>query len=116
MKRILAFFFATEAGGEPVREWLKALSREDRRLIGHDIMAVEFGWPIGMLTCRPMGGGLHEVRTNLANNRISRVFFYIDRFGRMVLLHGMIKKTNVTRPADLQQARTNKSIHERGTR
>jgi phage-related protein len=116
MKKIAAYFFATEAGGEPVREWLRKLSREDRRVIGEDIMTVEFGWPIGMPTCRPMGGGLHEVRTNLANNRISRVFFYVDRVGRMVLLHGVIKKTGAARPADLQQARANKSTHERRSR
>ena len=34
--------FRTEAGGEPVREWLKGLpAREDRRRIGYDIETVE---------------------------------------------------------------------------
>ncbi len=27
-------FYKTEAGNEPVREWLKSLPREDRRAIG----------------------------------------------------------------------------------
>jgi hypothetical protein len=58
-KRIPAIFFRTEAGGEPVREWLKSLSREDRKQIGTDIMTVEFGWPIGMLVCRSLGHGLY---------------------------------------------------------
>ncbi len=35
-KRISAFFYRTEAGREPVRDWLKELSKEDRRLIGGD--------------------------------------------------------------------------------
>jgi len=113
MKKLVAYFFRTDAGGEPVREWLKALDRDDRRLVGQDIMTVEFGWPIGMPTCRPMGGGLHEVRTVLEGNRISRVFFYVDRLERMILLHGVIKKTAATRPADLEQARLNKAKHER---
>ena len=116
MKKVTAFFFATEAGGEPVRDWLRSLSREDRRAIGEDIMTVEFGWPIGMPLCRPMGKGLHEIRTNLVSNRISRVFFYVDGQSRMILLHGVIKKTGVTRPADLEQARTNKNAHERRSR
>lgn len=30
-------FFKTETGREPVREWLKSLSREQRRIIGEDI-------------------------------------------------------------------------------
>ena len=48
LKRIQAFFCATESGHEPVREWLMALDREDRREIGRSLMSLEFGWPIGM--------------------------------------------------------------------
>ncbi|MGH7000898.1 MAG: type II toxin-antitoxin system RelE/ParE family toxin [Stellaceae bacterium] len=66
-----------------------------------------------MPTCRPMGDGLHEVRTGLADNRIARVFFYIDRLGRMVLLHGIIKRTRKTPEDDLALARANKRKHER---
>jgi Phage derived protein Gp49-like (DUF891) len=78
LKRIPAVFFRTESGAEPVRKWLRAMEPEDRRLIGEDIRTVEFGWPIGMPTCRPMGDGLHEIRTHLPYNRIARVFFYVD--------------------------------------
>ena len=45
-KRVPAVFYRTEAGGEPVREWLKALSPDDRKRIGEDIKTVEFGWPV----------------------------------------------------------------------
>jgi len=113
-KRIPAIFFRTEAGGEPVRDWLKGLSREDRKLIGTDIMTVEFGWPIGMPVCRSLGRGLNEVRSNVSGNQISRVLFYVDKRGRMVLLHGFIKKTQKTPDEDLKLAASNKSKHERG--
>jgi len=33
-----AFFFQTEAGREPVREWLKNLPSGERKIIGEDIM------------------------------------------------------------------------------
>jgi hypothetical protein len=33
-KRVPAIFYRTEAGGEPVRDWLKGLSAEDRKRIG----------------------------------------------------------------------------------
>ena len=33
-KRIPAVFYRTEASGEPVREWLKSLNKEDKRAIG----------------------------------------------------------------------------------
>jgi antitoxin HicB len=48
------------------------LPAEDRRRIGEDIKTVEFGWPLGMPTCRPLGEGLHEVRTDLTGNRTAR--------------------------------------------
>jgi hypothetical protein len=41
-------FFRTTTGREPVREWLKALRRQERRIIGEDIKTVQFGWPLGM--------------------------------------------------------------------
>jgi phage-related protein len=85
---------------------------EDRKRIGADIKTVEFGWPIGMPTCRPLGGGLYEVRTNLSQNRIARVIFYIDLESRMVLLQGFIKKTRKTPDEDLDIARKNKRQHE----
>jgi phage-related protein len=113
-KRVPAVFFRTEAGGEPVREWLKSLSPEDRRRIGEDIKSVEYGWPIGMPVCRPLGKGMYEVRTTVTQGRIARVLFYIDKRGRMVLLHGFIKKTQKTQDEDLALARTNKSKHQRG--
>ena|SRR5258707_5228451 len=112
-KRVPAFFYRTEAGNEPVRTWLKAMAAEDRRLIGQDISTVEFGWPVGMPTCRPMGDGLHEVRTELPGNRISRIFFFVDREQRMVLLHGILKKTRATPAPDVALARQNKRKYEK---
>jgi phage-related protein len=91
---------------------LKSLpSPEDRKRIGEDIKTVEFGWPIGMPTCRPLADGIYEVRTNLRQNRIARVLFYK---GRMVLLHGFIKKTQKTPAEDLELARNNQRKHKRG--
>ena len=113
-KRIPAIFYRTEAGGEPLREWLRGLLPEDKKRIGEDIKTVEFGWPIGMPVCKPLAGGVFEVRTSLAQNRIARVLFYIDKKGRMVLLHGFIKKTRKTPEEDLELARKNKSRHQAG--
>lgn len=114
LKRVPAIFFRTEAGREPLREWIRSLSPDDRRLIGEDIRTIEYGWPLGMPVCRPLGEGLFEIRTNLPGNRIVRVFFYIDRQQRAVLLHGIVKKTQDTPKADLELARQNKKKHERG--
>ncbi len=74
-KKILARFYQTINGNEPVREWLLKLDEEDRKIIGKDIQKVEFGWPIGMPYCRPLGNRLYEVRSDISNQLIARVIF-----------------------------------------
>ena len=103
MKCLPAFFYALPSGREPVRGWLKALDADDRKVIGEDIKDVEFSWPIGMPLCRALGKGLWEVRSDLAGGRIARVIFCVHG-GRMVLLHGFIKKTQKTPKGDLELA------------
>jgi phage-related protein len=95
MKIITAKFFASDSGKEPVREWLQELSKEDKKIIGADIKTVEFGWPIGMPSCRPLGNDLYEVRSHLSSNKIARVVFTLDK-NEMILLHAFIKKTQKT--------------------
>jgi phage-related protein len=104
-KILPAIFYRTAMGAEPVRKWIKTLSREDKRIVGTDIATVEVGWPIGMPTCRPLASrrGLWEVRSSLTQNRIARILFVVYR-GQMVLLHGFIKKTQQTPEEDLDLA------------
>ena len=104
-KILPATFYRTAAGAEPVRKWLKSLSGEDKRIVGTDIATVEFGWPVGMPTCRALASrrGLWEVRSSLTQNRIARVLFFVYQ-GQMVLLHGFIKQTQETPKAGLDLA------------
>jgi phage-related protein len=104
-KRIPAVFYRTGSGAEPVRIWLKGLPAKDRRIIGVDIATVEYGWPVGMPVCSPIASrrGLWEIRSTITGGRIARVLFCI-RDGRMVLLHGFIKKTQKTPSGDLDLA------------
>ena len=77
---------------------------DDRQTLGRDLRLVEMGWPVGLPLCRPLGGGLWEVRSSLPSNRIARVIFCAAE-GYMVLLHGFIKKTQKTPKPDLDLAR-----------
>jgi phage-related protein len=99
VKRLPAAFYALPSGREPVRDWLKGLDRDDRKVVGEDIKDVEFSWPIGMPLCRSLGSGLWEVRSDLPRGRIGRVLFCTSR-GRMVLLHAFVKKTQKTPPGE----------------
>src|SRR5580704_17558768 len=97
-------FWRSTTGREPVREWLNELPREDQRAIGRDIAKVQFGWPVGMPLCRPLNGGLWEVRSSLPSKREARVLFgFYD--GMLIALHSFIKKRQQTPPEDLALAR-----------
>ena len=97
------FFVEAGTGTEPVREWLKSLSREDRRAIGVDVQTVQFSWPIGKPLADHLEGEIWEIRTRL-DNRIARVLFVIEGTS-VVLVHGFIKKTQKTPAAELDVAR-----------
>jgi phage-related protein len=103
VKRLPAAFYQVASGREPVREWLKLLPDEDRKVVGEDIKDVEFSWPIGMPLCRALGKGLWEVRSELKGGRLARVLFCVHD-SRMVLLHAFIKKTQKTPQAELELA------------
>ena len=75
--KIPLIFFRSEAGSEPVREWLKGL-----------------------------------VRTDLPTKRTARVLLCLYR-GRLVALHGFIKKTRTTPDDDLALARKHQKELER---
>jgi len=104
LTEIPVVFYRTAGGTEPVLDWLRSLPREDRHAIGADLATVQFGWPIGMLLCRPLGGGLWEVRSTLPSRRIARLLFFVDE-GRIGVVHGFIKKTQKTPADDLDLAR-----------
>jgi phage-related protein len=103
LTEIPVIFYRTAAGGEPVRDWLRGLPAEDRRIIGTDLATVQVGWPIGMPLCRSLGAGLWELRSTLANNRIARLIFFVGS-GRVGVVHGFIKKTRKTPPSEIALA------------
>lgn len=103
-KKVPVSFYKLETGTEPVREWLRTLTKEERVAIGSAIRTVEYGWPIGMPTCKPLKNGLFEVRVALPTDKIARVIFCFHE-NSMVLLHGFIKKAQKTPKADLDLAR-----------
>ncbi len=78
-------FFQTDAGNQPVRDWLRdEVPAEARKTIGTDLRTVQGTWPIGKPLVDSLGDGLREARST--HDKIEyRVVFIIDR-GTMVLL------------------------------
>ncbi len=95
-------FFKTAAGNEPVREWLKDLPKEDCKVIGTDILTVQYAWPVGKPLVDNLGDGIWEVRSRLGNRIARTLFVVVD--GEIVLLHGFIKKQQRTPQDELDLA------------
>ncbi|MGH9741220.1 MAG: type II toxin-antitoxin system RelE/ParE family toxin [Candidatus Acidiferrum sp.] len=106
-RKVPLIFYRLRPGVEPVREWLKCLPEAERHAIGRDLLRAQWRWPVGMPLCRPLGGGLWEVRTDMPTRRTARVLlcFYEEK---LVALHGFIKKTRTTPDDDLALARKRK--------
>ena len=97
-------FYRSENGNEPVRDWLKKLTRDERKMIGEDIKTAQFGWPLGMPLVRKIDANLWEVRSTLPG-KIARILLTVQD-GTMVLLHGFIKKTQKLPTSDKRLAQT----------
>ncbi|MDX8405321.1 MAG: type II toxin-antitoxin system RelE/ParE family toxin [Mariprofundus sp.] len=97
-------FYKGASGREPVRHWLKEMVREDRKIIGDDVQTVQFRWPLGMPLVRKMDQGLWEVRSRISKGCIARLFFTVDN-REMILLHGIMKKTDKTPQSDIVTAK-----------
>jgi phage-related protein len=87
-----------------MREWLNELSREDKWTVGRGLAKVQYGWPVGLPLCRPLSGGLWEVRASLPSKREARVFFGFHE-GKLVAVHAIIKKSQKTPTEELALAR-----------
>ncbi|HEV7404854.1 MAG TPA: type II toxin-antitoxin system RelE/ParE family toxin [Chthoniobacteraceae bacterium] len=106
-------FFATGSGAEPVREWLKSLPPDERRLIGEDLKTLQYRWPLGMPLVRSLGDGLWEVRSRLPT-RIARTIFAIEG-NAILLLHAFIKKTQKTPSEDKALALQRRNAYRQNT-
>lgn len=107
-------FYLSESGNEPVREWLKGLSREIKQQIGEDIKTAQLGWPLGMPLIRKIEKDLWEVRTRLSGG-IARVFFTVEG-EYMILLHGFIKKSQKTPQHELKTTLARLANYKRGVK
>lgn len=101
-KSIPIFFYRSGNGKEPVREFLQELSVEEKKIVGTDLMVLQWRWPVGEPLVKNLGKSIYEVRSTL-KNRIVRILF-AQVFDKLVLLHAFIKKTQKTDDKDIKLA------------
>ena len=96
-------FYRNSSGKEPVRDWLKSLSKNDKKKIGEDIKTVQYGWPVGMPVVKNVEKGLWEIRSSIKRGE-ARVLVAV-KDNKVILLHGFLKKTQKISAKDLEIAR-----------
>ncbi len=79
--------------------------------MGIDLQRLEYRWPVGMPHSRPLGGGLHELRSNLPRGQTARLLFFVAE-GRLIVVAGFIKKTRTTPHDEITLARVRKRTWE----
>ena len=98
-------FFETEFGNMPVKEWLLSLPKSHRREIGWRIEVLqERGHQLGMPMSKSLKKGLYELRVPYENVAY-RVFYSFVEGNIVLLIHGIIKKSQKTPKKDIDLAR-----------
>jgi phage-related protein len=103
-KPLMVIFYQSEQGNQPVKDFLKERSKEDKKAIGADIFKVQMGFPMGEPLGKPIKNTncLWEVRSTIPDG-ICRVFFTVAD-SKMVLIHAFTKKTQKLPSDELKTA------------
>jgi hypothetical protein len=72
LAKLAVRFFRTEQGNEPVREWLKELPAADRKAIGDEVRAVQYGWPVEMPLVRKLQADLETAVSRMKQLRAAQ--------------------------------------------
>lgn len=106
-------FYRTDGGNEPVRDWLRNLDGDDKKIIGRDILVVQMTFPNSPSILKPLGDSLWEIKSELGSKRISRIIITTHN-NQIVILHGFIKKTQKIPKRALDLAKKRKSVFKKG--
>jgi len=95
-------FFENTSGKQPVRDFIKKLSKEDQKEVGADIRVVQDNFPIGLPLVRKLKPEIWEIRSFIKDG-INRVFFtFFNK--KIILLHAIVKKTQKTPMKEIEVA------------
>jgi phage-related protein len=95
-------FYRAAGGAEPVREYLRGLPLDERRLVGAAIRALQsFGLSAPGLVTRQLDGKLWEIKTS-----DQRVFYCVSTGPVVWLLHAYRKATQKAPRREVELAKT----------
>lgn len=106
-------FYRTEGGNDVVLDVLRSLPADDKKAVGEDLMTLQYGYPMGMPLCRPVGK-LWELRSSLPSKRELRLLWFFDKASKaIVILHAFIKKVQKTPRKDIDLGEARKGEFEK---
>ena len=104
--------YKTEGGNEVIRDFLRGLPADDRKTVGEDLKTLQYGYPIGMPLCRPVGK-LWELHSSLPSKRELRLLWFFHKATQtIIVVHAFIKKTQKTPQKDINLGEARKGEYE----
>jgi phage-related protein len=97
-------FFATAGGKEVVADFLDSLPRKHKAkaIWEIELLAIQ-GTGLALPYARHIDGELWELRIKFGSD-ISRIFYFSPIKNKIVLLHGLVKKTDKTPRGEIEIA------------
>ena len=112
MKRLVARFYISDAGIEPVRDWLGGMDAGDRLVVAQDLASLELGWPLDVAAREAVSDDVFVVRSWIAEDSIETRTYFAVQSGEMLLLVGVAGRGNERDEISLAQQR----LHDHRTR
>ncbi len=97
------YFYKLPSGKEPVRDFLKELSKNDRAKVGALLFELQIEHKLSMPHAKYLGKQLWELRV-VCESGNARVFYFCSVHDYLVLLHAFMKKSNKTPAKELDLA------------
>ena len=106
-------FYKTAAGREVFVEFLEPLPAKSIAKIFRDIeLLSEYAPNLHEPYTKHIKGSLWELRSKFSSNNY-RIFYYIHKNNKLVLLHGFTKKTQKTPSSEIELAQNRLSDYEK---
>ena len=105
MSEFKAEFYETEEGKKPAKDFMLSQNPKMKaKLFGLVSILEQYGNQLREPYSKPLGDGIFELRAKVGTD-ISRVLYIFYYEGRIVLIHGFVKKTKKTPPSEIEYAK-----------
>lgn len=115
MSKFKAEFYKSKDGTKPAKDFMLSQDAKMKAKLFQLVGILEqYGNELREPYSKSLDSGIFELRAKVGSN-ISRVLYFFYYEGRIVLTHGLVKKTQKTSPREIEKAKAyRKEFLERG--